>query len=510
MKSPISRRDFLKTAGILPLGMSLAPLLHNSPPRPPAEGAAKNVLVIVFDAFSAYHIPFHGYARNTTPHLARLAERAIVYHNHYASGNFTTPGTASLLTGTLPWTHRAFKLNGTVSEAYARKTIFQAFAGRHRIAYSHNPLVNTLFKQFAPDIDDYVPQTSLFLTADPLVHSVFGADEDIADVGWTRAMKKEPEGYTYSLFLSELYRKYIDHKVAGVASQFGRGIPSIRGDNYFMLEDAIDWLQDELDRQSQPYFAYMHFMPPHAPCTTRKDLYGTFDGDGFEAPPKHRDVFSGRITPPELSRQRLAYDEFVLYLDREFARLFSHMEESGILEDTWVVFTSDHGELFERGVRGHISPLLYEPVVRIPLLIFEPGRTSRLDIRTATSAVDILPTLLHVTGEPSVDWAEGEILPPFADQDADPERSVYALHAKQNDAQEALTHATAALVRGRHKLMYFFGYEELGAGVERVELYDIQSDPEELRDLYGAQREAGDALLASLKEKLRQVNEPYS
>jgi choline-sulfatase len=508
MRAGISRRDFLKAAGMVPLGVGLAPLLRAGPVQPGGDGR-QNVLIIVFDAFSAYHLPFYGYGRKTTPNLEKLIDRAIVYHNHHAGGNFTTPGTATLLTGTLPWTHRAFQLNGTVSEAFAHKTIFEAFSQYHRIAYSHNPLVNTLFREFAADVDDYVPQNRLFLTADPLVHTLLGADEDIADVGFTRAMKKEQDGFSYSLFLSELYKRYIHSKVAGIAPQYPRGIPSIRGDNYFLLEDAIDWLQSEIVQLPRPFMGYIHLMPPHAPCSTHRDFFRAFAGDGFQVPAKPWDVFAGKVTAPELERQRMAYDEYVLYLDREFARLFEYLDTSGVLDNTWLIFTSDHGELFERGIRGHISPLLYQPVVRVPLVIFEPGRKSRLDVHDTTSAIDVLPTLLHVTGQPAAAWVEGSLLPPFAEGEPDPERAVYALHAKPNDPEAALTHATAMMVRGEHKLMYFFGYPELGEGVERVELYDLKADPEELHELSREQPALTLELLTALKEKLREVNAPY-
>ena len=509
MTSPLSRRDFLKAAGLLPLGMSLAPLLHRVGPTRAAAGNAPNVLVVVFDALSAFHLPFLGYGRETTPNISKLLERAIVYHNHHAGGNFTTPGTASLLTGTLPWTHRAFQLNGTVAEPFAHRTLFQGFSGHYRFAYSHNPLANTLLKQFTTDMDEFVPQTRLFLTSDPLVHSVLSADEDIADVGWTRAMKKEEEGFAYSLFLSELYKKYIRARVEGIAQQFPRGVPSIRGDNFFLLEDAIDWLQSEVPKLPQPFAGYFHMMPPHAPCSTHRDFFRAFADDGYVAPAKPPNPFSGVSTEAELDRQRVAYDEYILYLDREFKRLFDYLDGAGVLSNTWVVFTSDHGELFERGIRGHISPLLYQPVVRVPLLIFEPGRTARLDVHAPTSAIDILPTLLHLGGEEPAGWTEGRILPPFSLEEPDLERDIFAVHAKENDPEKALTHATALLVRGRHKLMYFFGYEELGEGVARVELYDLQNDPEELRDIFREQAALGKELLDALKTKLREVDAPY-
>jgi len=65
-------------------------------------------------------------------------------------------------------------------------------------------------------------------------------------------------------------------------------------------------------------------------------------------------------------KKRIEYDEFLLYVDREFGRLFNYMETSGLLENTWVVFTSDHGEIFERGSIGHSSDGLYQSHIRVP------------------------------------------------------------------------------------------------------------------------------------------------
>jgi arylsulfatase A-like enzyme len=100
-----------------------------------------------------------------------------------------------------------------------------------------------------------------------------------------------------------------------------------------------------------------------------------------------------------------------------------------------------------------------------------------------TSAVDVLPTLLHVTGHQEADWSEGVVLPPFAPEGPDPERSVYVVQAEKSEQFGPLTVATLAIRKGDYKLMYFFGYKELG-GKERIELYNIKDDPEEMNDLY--------------------------
>ena len=210
----------------------------------------------------------------------------------------------------------------------------------------------------------------------------------------------------------------------------------------------------------------------------------------------------------EIWQARTSYDEFILYADREFGRFFDNLEKSGLLENTWVILTSDHGEMFERGIQGHFTPVLYQPVIRVPLMIFEPGRKSRTDIYSNTSAVDVLPTLLHVTGQKQADWSEGTVLPPFGPE-LNAERNVYVIQAKSNEQYAPITVATTTLVKEHYKLHYFFGYHELGAGNERMELYDIKNDPEELNDLSSSKRETTTELLSELKQKLAEVNEPY-
>ena len=140
MKKEITRRDFLKLSGALPIYLAAPSFSNSLSPKKQME-IAKNVIVVC-DAFSALDISLYGYQRETTPNLARLAERAIVYHNHYAGGNFTAPGTASLLSGMLPWKHRAFIHYGKVEEVFIKDNIFPAFDNYYRIAYSHNPLAN--------------------------------------------------------------------------------------------------------------------------------------------------------------------------------------------------------------------------------------------------------------------------------------------------------------------------------------------------------------------------------
>jgi arylsulfatase A-like enzyme len=507
MSDAYTRRDFLKLAGLLSLNAVAPSLTRGMQQLPQTQTDKKNVIVIVFDAFSAFHLSLYGYGRETTPTIARLAERAVVYHNHFAGGCFTTPGTASLLTGAHPWKHRAFKYYNSVNEDFAHKTIFNIYDDYYRLAYSHNPLVTTVLDKFAPGIDNYIPLEQYFLTSENLLHSLFSGDNDTATISWSRAMKKE-EGYSYSLVLSDLYKQYQNNKVKQYFPQFPIGMPAVLVDNYFLLEDAVDAIGSLLADSPRPFAGYFHLMPPHQPYSPSLDFYNTFKNDNLPWINKPEDMFSQNKKLQFLQRRCQQYDEFILYVDREFGRFMDHLEASGLLDDTWVVLTSDHGELFERGILGHTSEVLYQPVVRIPLVIFEPGRKTRTDIHTKTSAVDVLPTLAHVTGRQMPEWSEGIVLPPFSADAPDPEHCLYVMQAKDTEPESPISMGTLALVKGQYKITYFFNYPKL-EGQERVELYDIDQDPHELNNLYPGEKTIGNQLLNELKSKLDEMNKPY-
>lgn len=508
MRSAPSRRDFLKLAALLPVSMSVPAFQRRPGAGQVGALGAPNVVVVVLDALSAYNLSLHGYARETTPNLSRLATRAIVYHNHFAASNFTTPGTASLLTGTLPWTHRAIQHNNQVARPVAQQNLFAAFGNYHRSAYTHNTWAYTLLRQFHDQIETLIPPEDLYLAGwDKLIGTLFADDEDLASVGWARNFKIGG-GYAYSLFLSHLYRTIREHTVKDLTPLFPRGLPasSSGSDSSYLLEQATDWTGALMAGLPQPFLTYLHFLPPHEPYNAPLEFCNWFSGDRYQPPVKPVDVFN-ESAYPDMLRLRRWYDEFILYADREFGRLYDAMRTAGLLDNTWIIVTSDHGEMFERGFHGHDNPTLYQPLVRVPLLVFEPGRQSRTDIQALTSAVDILPTLAHLTGHAIPDWAEGVVLPPFAANPNLP-RAIYAVQARDNAPDAPLTQASTMLIRDNYKLLYYFGYRERGIE-ELVQLYDFQADPEELMEISSYKSEVTAELLDELQGKIRQVNQPY-
>ncbi len=250
---------------------------------------------------------------------------------------------------------------------------------------------------------------------------------------------------------------------------------------------------------------YFHLLPPHEPYHPRREFIGLYD-DGWTPAAKEAHFFSQGWSDKSLNRWWREYDEHIAYADTEFGRLYDFLEQTGTLEDTYVIVTTDHGQLFERGIHGHLTPVLYEPVIRIPLLISKPNIRRREDVNIPTSCVDLLPTLLHATGRAVPDWCEGTVLPTFDSEATRSERSVFSVEAKLNPKYQPLTKGTVALVRDRYKLIHYFGYD----GYENeYELYDRVNDPQEAEDLYSSMKSVAADLQSELKTKLDKVNQPH-
>lgn len=500
----INRRELLKLSSSLSFSPLAGRLRDN---RFSQRSDQRNILVVVFDAFSASNIPFYGYPRNTTPFLSSILDKAIVYHRHYAAGNYTSPGTASLLTGVYPWTHRVINLRGKVRRPFEDNNLFSLFPDHFRFAHTQNQTANVYLDQFKRDIEQYVIPEKLYLQSF-WPGLVFQSDPDTAKLGG-RSIFLPDERYGNSLFfknyLYALNRQKDRALLNAYREEFPRGLPSPRSsyNEYYRIEEVNDWMMATMPAAPQPFLGYVHLLPPHARYRTRQDFIDSFADDGYQLvdKPTHPlgDPFRNQSERYDVSRRY--YDEYILYVDAEFRRLFEFLEGNGLLDNTIVVFTSDHGETFERGFTAHGGETLHEPVIRIPLLIFSPDNPGRIDVHTPTSAVDLLPTLLHLSGLPAPEVSEGDVLPPFSQCQLS--RSVYALQAQGSNPRD-IRRFTAMLVEEAYKLTYYHGYPGLGQGDPLVELYDVVSDPEELENLYRPSDKTGKQLLERLLGKLEQ------
>ncbi|MCC6956184.1 MAG: sulfatase-like hydrolase/transferase [Anaerolineales bacterium] len=508
MPTSFTRRDFLKLSASLAFTGALGRLPGVSSALKAGASAKPNVIIVLFDALSAFNLSLYGYRRRTSPNLERFAERAVVFHNHHSAGNFTTPSTASLFTSTYPWTHRAYNLSSLISPQVAPHNLFAMLDGtRYQAAFAQNTFADMLLYQFQRHLDRHEAVDRFALAGRTFYDNLFQRDAIYGMKSMDQFLFKREEAHG-SLFLSIVndlatqagYRA----QSARLKASYPSGPPRLANtDVYFDLPRVMDGVMGLLDELPQPFFTYFHFMPPHMPYVPRREFIGMFD-DGWNPPEIKRHRLAPGVTQERLNKLRTTYDEFVADLDDQFGRLIDHLDQRGLLEDSYVIFTSDHGELFERGVSGHSTPVMFEPLIRIPLVVHTPGQRERVDVRSLTSNVDVLPTLLKIAGVAVPSWAEGRALPGLGGEE-DPSRNIYVVEAKANPAFSKLRKATLVLMRGPHKLVRYLGYKHYS---NNYEYYNLETDPSEQQNLYPDHTMAKE-LQAELDEKLEQVDRPY-
>lgn len=496
-RSPgLNRREFLKLISLAPLGMYARPLskvIHTAPLKP-------NVIVIVFDAWSQRHVSLYGYPRPTMPNLEQFAEQATVYHNHYSAGTFTVPGTSSLLTGMYPWSHRAFQLGAGIASRHVEHSLFSALSTTHStLAFSQNELSDQILHQLELVLDEHV-QAGRFDLQNANLYTLpfFQNDIRMAFAGLNNNISRDRTGFDASLFFGPLYRlENLRARELGTeryAERYPNGMPESPG--LFLLEDLVDGAIDILKTIRQPTVAYLHFLPPHDPYAPTRDFFETF-ADGWNPPDKPvHELSDQKMNTVSLRVNRRSYDEFIASWDQEVGRLFAYLKDSGLTETSYIILTSDHGEMFERGELGHVTKLIYDPLIHVPLIISRPGQIAREDVYTPTSSVDVLQTIAHLTGNLIPEWSEGKLLPNLGGE-ADEERSVFSMDAKFNSSFGPLVNYSMSLTRGHHRLTYYCYPKD---NYQKYEFYDLGADPEELRELYSS----SPALALEMKDELLQ------
>ena len=181
--SSLSRGEFIKLLGLSPLLFSRLPdILPGGAKGSPGQETSglPNFLIVVFDTLSASNLSLYGYSRRTTPNLERLAQYATVYHRHYSPANFTSPGTASLLTGVYPWRHRAIHMHSQVDPQYVSQNLFALPEAYTSFAYTHNPLAYILLHQQRKLIDALAEIEELSLYSDSAADRWFNRDYSVA------------------------------------------------------------------------------------------------------------------------------------------------------------------------------------------------------------------------------------------------------------------------------------------------------------------------------------------
>ncbi len=278
---------------------------------------------------------------------------------------------------------------------------------------------------------------------------------------WGRMIDYLDTGGLDYIFHAETFEgpTYVPRHDWGFESFVNAGKRSGKIDDRFTIDEAIRWIGDGSDEQ--PFFVYLNMQNSHLPYETPADFPRRFGPSTL--PFKIR--FSG-YPRDQADTVKDVYADSLAYIDHQLSRLLGHLEESGLLEETVIVVTSDTGQAFyEHGFVAHGSRMFNE-VMRVPLFFHEPGGAPVIDERPAQH-IDVPPTLLGILGLPPH--------PAFQGRDLRNAEGEWRWRSRYLVAQTPLAHEYA-IVRNGFKLLY-------DAERDSSLLFNVDEDPGERVDL---------------------------
>jgi len=406
----------------------------------------KNVILIVVDTFSAQHLGFMGYDRDTSPFMDDLAAKSVVFERAYTPESKTEPAFTSILSGLHPATHGVVD-NGT-----------------------------------------RLPDDIHFLT------------QDFRDDGFTTW------GIPAADVINGRYGFFNKFDFYSQAPPVPLPASKIIGKISGLLENHPRFGEPEFDISGPPLFLMLHFYDPHTEYTPDANVLAQYIEPGYDG------IVDGTWTQfnkynndeiefdsADIQRTEDMYDAEIRTFDDRLRELFNLFERTGLLDDSVIVLTADHGEnLGEHHFITHGLP--YEASLHIPLLIHFPDDMwggARID--NLVEDTDIVPTLMEITSIPIPENLDGQSLVPLID----PERNSYGSSSGYTEReylfslgympgselptidapQISINDFTYSIFNGTHRLTVKFNPDLSPEAGFESSLFDIQIDPEETTDI---------------------------
>ncbi len=416
----------------------------------------KNVLLITIDTLRADRIGAYGDPSTRTPSIDELARRGTLFESAHSPIPLTLPSHTSIMTGLYPRTHLV--LSHAYTLAPERVTLAEIFKEH---GYS----------------------TAAFVSSHVLDKS-YGLNQGF-ETFWER------------------WHLLGDVTEALTASGFE-----------LTAKAARLWIKER--PAEKPFFAWVHLFQPHKPYSPPAPLAKLYDpgyaGAIVADVPTLVGIWEQKraLAPEDLRHIQALYQGEVTTADREVGRIVDLLEREGIMKDTIVIVTSDHGEmLYEHDCYFGHDIMLYEPAITVPLVffgdgVFPAGAIARQDARL----IDLAPTILESAGlsHEFLGAIDGlSLLPPVwregkgAARRWGPKQLAGEKGARASDTlfAEIFPPKPGWKVEPRHALRTPNWKLIMEDSVDARELYDLASDPRELADLVLTEPDASSRLFAA-------------
>lgn len=327
------------------------------PQRPTLPDSAPNVLLISIDTLRSDHLHCYGYAPDTSPNIDQLAAEGTLFENHISSTSWTLPAHAALFTSLSDSVHKCQDTPQRLSDDHV--TLAERFyaAGYTTVGFFSGPYLHPAFGlgQGFETYEDCSQQAARLAGAN--VNS-WAMDKDV--------MRTSHEDITGP----RLYEA------------FHTWLAAHRGQKFFMFIHMWD-----------PHFDFIP--PPPYDQKFDPDYTGTVTGRNFFFDPN----INANMPARDLEHLRALYDGEIAFTDEYVGKIIGALREAGLLDDTIVAVTADHGtEFFEHGLKGH-RQTLFDEVLHIPLIIRYPDdMPAGVRVKLQTRMVDTGVTLLDLAG----------------------------------------------------------------------------------------------------------------
>jgi arylsulfatase A-like enzyme len=353
--------------------------------RPLPQSGSPNVLLIVLDTVGANHLSLHGYNRPTSPTLDELGDRGIRFERMVATSSWSLPSHANMFTGR--WPHELSPGFFTpLDRSYPTLAEFlgaRGYATAGFIAnYSYCASDSGLDRGFTT-YQDYVFERLSFLSMAALFDRPLSGLEAIYEV----------------------LRNRVNFGLLGsVVKLLTWQLKTNRKDAAVLNREFLDWLSSR-SQPERPFFAFLNYFDAHFPYevpATGIHRFGVRPRSNREYMVIHN--WMGLIktgpSPRQIGFALDAYDDCVAELDEQLGRLIDELDRRAVLERTWLIITSDHGESFgeKPGVFWH-GTSLYQTQLHVPMVIIPPAGGPSPRVVTETASLRDLPaTIVDVLG----------------------------------------------------------------------------------------------------------------
>jgi len=463
------------------------------------EASRPNVIVILADDMQRGVTGYENHPIIKTPNIDKLASGGTVFNNTFATSPACTPSRTSLLTG-----------------LYER---------RHGINFGSNSSLTE--EAWANTYPMLLKKSGYFVGYVGKNHTPIGKTKQ-GDFGYKSGIMDTSFDYWYGSHKHlSFYPKDLKRHAIFKNAQADTQIEILEEglDNFMAPNEAFKAGYSFLDSRpmDKPFALMINFNVPHSYGTESMqqrssdlDLYKSVYRDQIDeitlpetyvaekdiiTPKLPKHVYSGEYiksynyvkTPETLKERKIREMQTISGIDKLVGKLVKHLEAQGVADNTIIVFTSDHGLLHgEFGMGG--KALLYDPIVRIPMVIYDPRNIKQKadNNNELVALVDIAPTILDLTGTAIPDEMHGKSLKPLIQGQKTQWREEIFLENMMMIQSYPRTESVRT-----HKWKYIRYFDKKNDGPYEVvinnsingeqpiyeELYNIESDPNEIHNL---------------------------